>query len=213
MNKKLLIIVLLTILVVVSSYYVSNKSTVNPSGKSESTKNPSNTYYPISNYEKRLTFRRFGQTVTTNDMPTCGFPFQGIHNGDDLEAYEYEAKTIVPVYAVSQGKVVFKNYVDGYGGLLVIQTQLDNQDVLLNYGHVNISTAKVALDETVLPGQEIAFLGEGCSSETNGERKHLHFAIHKGTTLDLKGYLQTPEELENWFNPVELLKKLEAEAK
>jgi len=52
-------------------------------------------------------------------------------------------------------------------------------------------------------------LGKGYSDETDGERKHLHFAIHKGTKIDVRGYVQTKGELQDWLNPLPLLDNLQ----
>ncbi len=37
--------------------------------------------------------------------------------------------------------------------------------------------------------------------ETDGERKHLHLGIHKGTVVDLRGYVDSELDLKNWINP------------
>jgi len=44
-------------------------------------------------------------------------------------------------------------------------------------------------------------LGDHESAETDGERKHLHFGIHKGSDIDMRGYVAIEEELENWIDP------------
>lgn len=50
-------------------------------------------------------------------------------------------------------------------------------------------------------GEQIGVLGEGGTTETDGERKHLHFAVLKGESVDLRGYVSTKEELAKWENP------------
>lgn len=36
----------------------------------------------------------------------------------------------------------------------------------------------------------MANLGNGYSSDTDGERKHLHLGIHLGEVVDIRGYVQ-----------------------
>jgi len=48
-------------------------------------------------------------------------------------------------------------------------------------------------------------LGTGFSSETDGERKHLHLAIHKGSSVNILGYVQTKALLFDWLDPAKYL--------
>ena len=63
--------------------------------------------------------------------------------------------------------------------------------------------APLAPGATVKLGQQIALLGDGYSDETDGERKHLHFAIIPGESSNLKGYVQNESELSGWIDPLE----------
>jgi murein DD-endopeptidase MepM/ murein hydrolase activator NlpD len=197
-------------------YYRPTKTkqtdTTSEQPKQEET-NVSFVFFPISKYTERLNYRKYGQDVTPADRPICGRAFSGIHDADDLEIFTGEENSDIPVYAVNDGTITFLNYVDGYGGLLIEQTNLDNQDVLLNYGHIKLDSARFKVGEKVKAGDQLAVLGKGCSTEADGERKHLHFAIHKGTTINMLGYLQTRNELSDWLNPSELLSKLNAKEK
>lgn len=172
----------------------------------EPEKSEEKVFYPMTSYEQRLTFRKFGQKVTAADKPKCGRAFFGIHNADDLEILPGEENSDVPVFAAVDGKVVYLDNVDGYGGLLVLKGKLNNEDMTFNYGHIKLASAKFSQGSEVKAGDEIAILGKGCSRETDFERKHLHFAIHKGITVDVSGYLQNESELSDWLNPLETLK-------
>jgi hypothetical protein len=52
----------------------------------------------------------------------------------------------------------------------------------------------------------LAVLGTGFSTETDGERKHLHLGIHKGTAINILGYVQNSSELNNWVDITKYLK-------
>jgi len=79
--------------------------------------------------------------------------------------------------------------------------KLDNADVTIIYGHLRLSSIIPNVGDTLSPGQQIAVLGLGYSSETDGERKHLHFGIHISTAINILGYVQKQSELSGWLNP------------
>lgn len=170
-------------------------------------------YYPIKGYTHRITNRWYGKKITTadrNPLP-CGFPFEGYHTGDDLEVTAAELITPVPVYAIADGTVLRVDTVNGYGGLIVIKHELDGQAVTAYYGHINVNQATIKASDTVKAGQQLTVLGDNCSSQTDGERKHLHFDIHAGNEVDVRGYAPTQAELANWINPKEALAELKAQ--
>jgi murein DD-endopeptidase MepM/ murein hydrolase activator NlpD len=169
-------------------------------------------FYPLPNYAARVTKRAYGQYFTVNqaDNLPCGGHFGGYHNGDDLEITSDELDTEVPVFAIAAGQVRQLSRVGGYGGLLIIEYNLGGQVVTANYGHVDLTQPKVTTGQTVTAGQIVGYLGANCSAETDGERKHLHFSVHKGATIDVKGYVQKQSDLDNWINPAEFLNNLSA---
>lgn len=169
-------------------------------------------YYPMTRYDQRTTNRWHGKTITAADREPlhCGYPFTGFHAGDDLEVTAAELNQSVPVFAIAQGTVRQVADVDGYGGLIVIEHQLNNQTVTAYYGHVDLSRTRVQVDDTVRGGQHIADLGADCSSQTSDERKHLHFSIRRGTSIDVRGYVNTESELNQWLNPKTTLTQLGA---
>ena len=54
-------------------------------------------------------------------------------------------------------------------------------------------------------GEQIGILGKGYSDETDGERKHLHLDIHKGSSINIAGYTPTSAGLASWIDPMKYL--------
>jgi len=183
-------------------------TTETPAPEPESEPAPTPTvYYPLPNYPPRVTERVYGTyySKAKSGELACGGQFSGYHNGDDLEATPAEIDQEVPVFAIADGKVREFNRINGYGGLLIIEHTIAGQTMTANYGHVDLNQPKVTVGGTVKAGQVAAYLGAHCSSETDGERKHLHFSLHKGTIIDVKGYVQSQAALAEWLNPKEFL--------
>jgi murein DD-endopeptidase MepM/ murein hydrolase activator NlpD len=170
-------------------------------------------YFPIENYREQLTEKKFGQNIDANFyrgrenlFPT---KFLGLHAGDDLEIFPGEENKNVPVYATTTGTVSFSGNVSGHGGVILIDITGENLTAL--YGHLELRSALVKVGDRVSPGQLIAYLGRGFSSETSGERKHLHFAFHKGKNQYFRGH--EPDQIalqQNWTDPQEALKNQKA---
>lgn len=159
-------------------------------------------YFPMTNFDDRITVRWYGKLVRATDtVSPCGAPFSGYHDADDLEVTPSEVNADVPVYAVADGVVKQRGSVSGYGGLLVLGVTLDGQDYTVYYGHIDLGSSAWQVGESVKAGQRLANLGSECSIQTDGERKHLHFAIRKGATVDVRGYVPTLSELSAWVNP------------
>jgi murein DD-endopeptidase MepM/ murein hydrolase activator NlpD len=197
----------------------SPSPTLSPSPSPEASPSPSpspsaspTVYYPIKNYAARITNRGHGKTIVASDNKVfpCGAEFSGLHAGDDLEVFEEEIDEPIVVYAIADGTVRQAKEVGGYGGLIVIDHNLNGQVVTAYYGHVSLSKSKVKDGDKVTAGQPITVLGDQCSNETSNERKHLHFAIHKGTDLDVRGYVPTQGELAAWIDPKATLADLKA---
>lgn len=183
----------------------------NPTPEPEPTPAPT-VFYPIPGYAARITERAHGQyfELSDGDHLACGGQFSGYHAGDDLETTAAELEIEVPIYAIADGTVKSVGAVGGYGGLLVLDHVLNGEAVTAYYGHIDVSQTSVKVGDKVTAGQQITYLGDHCSSETSGQRKHIHFAIHKGATRDVRGYIQNQSELSGWHNPKELLASLGA---
>lgn len=166
----------------------------------------------MTNYAQRITNRWYGKQITAADSEplACGDPFTGYHTGDDLEVESSELSTPTPVFSIAAGTVRQVDTVSGYGGLIVIEHQLSGETVTAYYGHIDVTNASLEEGDQVKAGQHIANLGANCSGQTSNERKHLHFAIRKGTELDVRGYVMAESELNAWLNPKQTLLNAQA---
>jgi murein DD-endopeptidase MepM/ murein hydrolase activator NlpD len=159
---------------------------------------------PIAQFQERITKKPFGIYITPQTSPIQPERFSGYHTGLDVE-YD-DSLSDVPVYALYDGRVILSQQVSGYGGTIVLQTNINGENLYIFYGHLNPSNL-IPVGSDVKKGQQIAILGKGYSQETDGERKHLHFAIRKNN-LDLRGYVQNQSELSDWYNPVDFYKQI-----
>lgn len=149
---------------------------------------------PIAGYASRRTYKMFGEYISDR--------FSGYHIGDDVEYGE--VKTEVPVIAIAQGTVRKIGRVSGYGGVVIIQHTVGGKKVNAIYGHLDLASSKLRVGASVARGDFIANLGDGESTETDGERKHLHFALYEGDELRLSGYEKNADDVRRWLNPTDL---------
>lgn len=166
--------------------------------------------YPIENFPERVTLKPFGIHIDPETSPVQPERFSGYHTGADAETTDEEQDVDLPVYAIADGVVVLARTATGYGGVIVLEVQIDGQSYTAVYGHLNIDSFTVQLGDSVTMGQQLAFLGEGYSSQTDGERKHLHFGLLPGTTVNIKGYVQSTDELTPWVDPVAFFEYIKA---
>ena len=116
---------------------------------------------------------------------------------------EYEDKTDdVPIVAIAGGSVRLSRMVNGYGGVVAIEHVIADESVIAIYRHLDPATV---IDEGVVvtTNQQIGVLGDGYTQETDGERKHLHFGIITGSTID---YVGTTAELKRWVDPFNIFR-------
>ncbi|MEX0650177.1 MAG: M23 family metallopeptidase [Candidatus Andersenbacteria bacterium] len=155
---------------------------------------------PITSPEQRVSKKPFGIHITPATSPVLFDIFNGYHTGVDFEVFENELPLDVEISAVCSGPLIFKGWITGYGGVAVQQCQLEEQTVTIVYGHLNLATIIVSKGDMIAPGERIGALGQGFSSETDGQRKHLHLGIHKGAVVNVQGYVDTKSALEEWVN-------------
>lgn len=155
--------------------------------------------YPVGDFKNRITKKFFGTYVTPNNSPVQPEKFTGYHTGVDVEYSD--VATDVPVYAIADGTVLLARWASGYGGVIAIQHKINGQSVIAIYGHVNPEQLP-KVGQKVAKGQKIDILGKGYSHETDGERKHLHLGLVKGTTFTLLGYVQNKPQLSAWIDPM-----------
>lgn len=160
---------------------------------------------PIANALLRLTKKPFGIYITPKTSPVQPEKFTGYHTGIDFETTPAEANIDVPIFAACDGKLLMKKYATGYGGVAVQSCILDNNPVTIIYGHLRLSSVIPNIGDSLKAGDKIAVLGTGYSTETNGERKHLHFGIHKGTSVNILGYVQKQSDLSGWLDAQQYL--------
>ncbi|OGY43866.1 MAG: hypothetical protein A2729_05290 [Candidatus Buchananbacteria bacterium RIFCSPHIGHO2_01_FULL_39_14] len=108
------------------------------------------------------------------------------------------------VKAITDGVVIFSGTANGYGGVIAIRHIINDGVYIAVYGHLKPSSL-VKNNTSVSRDQSIGILGAGNTSETDGERKHLHFALHRGQELNLKGYVNNQKDLKNWLDPLSLI--------
>jgi len=152
----------------------------------------------------RVTLKPFGIFVEPGRSPVSPERFRGYHTGADFEALPGE--TDVSVRAACSGPIVLKRWVSGYGGVVVERCDFNGSPVAVLYGHLRISSVTLLVGDTLTSGQSFAVLGKGGSTETDGEREHLHLAIHRGSAVELKGYVQKEAELSAWIDPLTVLR-------
>ncbi len=165
-------------------------------------------HYPIDDFPSRVTLKPFGIYISKATSPVQPERFTGFHTGADAEVTDEEKNIDVPVYAISNGIFKMSKKSDGYGGVMAVSYLIDGKSYIAIYGHLDLKSITLLPGQEVKAGQELAILGDEYSSETDGERKHLHFAILPGETISLKGYVQNKSELSGWIDPVECFENL-----
>lgn len=156
---------------------------------------------PLSHAGKRVTKKPFGIYVTPQDSPVQPEKFHGYHTGTDFEIFPEELDAEVAVKAVCSGELKMKTVAAGYGGVAVQACNLDGSPITVIYGHLNLFSVDKNIGEDLKAGEEFGFLGKGFSSQTSGERKHLHLGIHNGAEINILGYVQQRGELSAWIDP------------
>jgi murein DD-endopeptidase MepM/ murein hydrolase activator NlpD len=111
----------------------------------------------------------------------------------------------VAIKAGCDGKVLFKQWVSGYGGTVVTECELENKAVTVLYGHLSLTSISFQVGDFITAGDIIGYLGADNSEETDQERKHLHLSIHQGQTVNLRGYVNSEAELEDWLDPCDYI--------
>ena len=160
---------------------------------------------PLDQPQARATKKPFGIEVSSENSPVQPERFSGYHTGTDFEVFSEERGSEVKIYAICGGKLRQKQTAAGYGGVVVQDCLHKDQPVTVIYGHLKFLSVIPSVGEYLGPGDEIGVLGAHQSPETDGERKHLHLGIHKGTSIDIRGYVEAQSELSSWVNSLDLL--------
>jgi len=160
---------------------------------------------PMDRVNERVTKKPFGIYITKATSPVQPERFSGYHTAVDFETFAEEQNNDVSVKAVCAGKLLSKRTASGYGGVAVQSCTLDGQAVTVVYGHMRLSSIGKKVGDSLQAGEQLGALGTGFSSETDGERKHLHLGIHKGSTINIAGYVPNQASLANWLNILDYL--------
>ncbi|MBI4049192.1 MAG: peptidoglycan DD-metalloendopeptidase family protein [Candidatus Doudnabacteria bacterium] len=155
---------------------------------------------PIRQAERRVTKKPFGLYVEPGQSPVAPERFKGFHNAVDYEILAGEEKKNVEIFAICGGFLREKKTAQGYGGVLIQDCLIQDQPVTVIYGHIKLGSVTKQAEDYIIPGEKIALLGDADSSETDGERKHLHLGIKKGLSSDIRGYVQSETELDDWID-------------
>ncbi len=169
--------------------------------------NSSGFFPPLDRAAERVTKKPFGIYITPKTSPVQPERFQGYHTGTDFEIFPEELDADVPIHAICSGKITVKRSASGYGGVLVQSCALNNQPITVIYGHLKLASIKKNAGDTLNAGDEIGILGKAYSSETDGERKHLHLGISKGSATNILGYVSSQSQLSGWIDPCSLVCK------
>jgi len=162
---------------------------------------------PLDRAAERVTKKPFGIFITPQTSPVQPERFRGYHTGTDFEIFPEELNLDIQVHAICSGKIAVKRFASGYGGVLVQDCLLNNQPITVVYGHLKIASIAKSTGDNLNAGETIGILGKASSSETDGERKHLHLGIHKGSAVNILGYVQSQAELSGWIDACTLVCK------
>jgi len=154
---------------------------------------------PIEEFGPRITKKPFGIFTTPENSPVSPEHFTGYHTGVDVEYGDVASD--VPVYAVLDGRITVSRQAQGYGGIFVMESRIEDSSHSILYGHIRPGTLP-EVGQNFSKGEKIALLGNGNTEETDGERKHLHFAVLSDNRIDLRGYVQRENELAGWIDPL-----------
>ncbi len=161
---------------------------------------------PISNPLSRVTKKPFAIYITKQNSPVQPEKFSGYHTGTDFEILDGEQDQEVEILVTCNGKLLQKKYATGYGGVVVQSCKLDGADVTIIYGHLQLASIAAKVGDELTQNTKLGILGKGYTTETDGERKHLHFGVHKGTGLNILGYVQKASQTSDWLNALDYIK-------
>lgn len=162
---------------------------------------------PLPNAYSRPTPLHFGLHVTPDPATNPIDPperFEGYHAATDFEIKKGEEDKEIPVYAICGGTIHYSGFAEGYGGLVTEYCTMSGQDVTIIYGHLALDSL-LGAGTTVETGAMLGILGAARSTDTDGNRKHLHLGIVKGHSSEIRGYVQHESELDLFIDPLSLL--------
>lgn len=160
---------------------------------------------PLDRSSERITKKKYGQYIDPQSSPVQPEKFRGFHTGVDWEVFPDELEQGVTIKAVCTGRVLVKEKVEGYGGVVVTSCVAEGQPITVLYGHLKLDSINWKEWDQITAGEVIGQLGAEYSADTAGERKHLHLGFHLGEQVNYLGYVQRESELKDWIDPCEKL--------
>ena len=160
---------------------------------------------PLDKARERVIKKPFEIHVDSKNSPVQPEMFSGYHTGTDFEAYPSEQDIDIPVYAIVSGKILTKEWANGYGGVLVESASINGNLATIIYGHLKLDSIDKKSGDSLDAGEQIGILGKGYSRETDGERKHLHLGIKKGNNVNILGYVKNKNDLVQWIDPMTII--------
>lgn len=155
---------------------------------------------PLLRLGAREVRKAFGRFVTPENSPVSPEFFAGYHTGIDYEILPGEEGQEVRVFALCGGRLRQARAASGYGGVAVQECLLGDEPATVIYGHLAANRFAAPIGSYLAPGDAIGVLG-GAGAEAGGGRKHLHLGIHRGASIDIRGYVQSESELSAWLDP------------
>jgi hypothetical protein len=182
---------------------ISSENSSIPSSENTVKNNPVYTGFvsPLDRANGRVIKKPFGIFITPQNSPVTPEKFTGYHTGTDFEIFPEELNADVSVKAVCTGKILVKRMATGYGGVAVQSCSANNQQMTVVYGHLKLASISANTGDDITAGDTLGILGKAYSTETDGERKHLHLGFHKGAAINILGYVQNKSELSGWLDP------------
>lgn len=162
---------------------------------------------PLVQAGDRMTKKPFGIYIDSATSLVQPERFQGFHTGTDFEILSGEENADVEVMAICPGRILLKEWVSGYGGVVVTSCLVQGEQVIVLYGHLNLDSVGGHEWDEIKTGDVIGKLGDAFSEQTDGERKHLHLGIHRGEAVTLAGYVENESDLLNWIDPCDYICK------
>lgn len=159
----------------------------------------------LERLKERVIKKPFGVLISPQNSPIENERFSGYHTGIDVEVFKDELEKDVLVRSLCGGVLRQKQYAKGYGGVAVQECLFEGEGVTVVYGHLNVQSIGAGEGSYLNPGDTVGLLGAHKSNETDGERKHLHFGIHKGKSIDIRGYVPSPSQIAQWIDPQDYL--------
>lgn len=200
------------IIVLILFQLLSDKKVNNPiSTETEPAQSSELLPWPLDKPDQRQKLLKFGMYVTPDpDTNPISPPerFTGYHTGLDIEILPEEKDLPVSVKTICEGKILYAGTIEGYGGVIIQECVINSQPVSVLYGHLSTEAFKVSVDSNPIAAQtSIAELGKDHSEETGNTRKHLHLGIHEGNHIEFLGYVNDPDDLKEFIDPLPLLQK------